>query len=117
MQTVNIKKDQLLEAIRKNKEKHIKDFKEATVLYKSKVTEKLNGLLLEIEQKEDVDVSIHLPKPVSHENDYSTVISMLEFSTDEIIEMSQPEFRMYVLDEWCWKQDFTHTNSLYTARF
>lgn len=55
-------------------------------------------------------------EPVSYEENYDRVIAMLEWSTDETIDLDQNEFEQYVRDNWLWKQAFNITASLYNSK-
>ena len=93
MQQVTLKKEALLEVLKKNKEKHIAEYQEAKKNWKVKAKARLGELLIELEEKEELPHP-GLAKPISYEKDYTTAISMLEFSVDDTIELTQGEFRM-----------------------
>ena len=50
-------------------------------------------------------------KPTSYAKNYEQVIKQLEYSSDEIINLSSTEFQNYVLDEWTFSFHFYQTAS------
>lgn len=52
--------------------------------------------------------------PKDQTGDYDRIISMFQWSTDKIIELSETEFSRYVLDNWAWTEDFKLSNSYYS---
>jgi hypothetical protein len=121
MQKVKVKTNILLNKLRENKEKHIKEYNEASKNWKIKTTEALKKFhqesLQRLESSDRIEY-IHFScpvKPISHETDYILAIEMLEFSVDQELELTQQEFKTYVQDEWNWKHEFTTVNSAYTT--
>lgn len=50
---------------------------------------------------------VSLVEPMDQTKDYDRAISMLRMSVDDVLEISEEEFQMYVLDEWHWKGQFS----------
>ena len=116
MRKVNIEKQELLDIVRANKQKHVEDFKESVTDYKKAalVIAKDNLALVKTGKVEEIlKVKAMPPKPVSFEHDYDRAIRMLELSIDEVIELEQDIFNQLVLDEWTWKTTFTSNSTLY----
>lgn len=111
---VTIKKQSLLEVIRKNRSQHIEDFSSASSGYKDALVERLKKMLASAKAGKMVEQSVGLIPPVSHEKEYDVVIRMLEMSTADEISITQAQFTQYVMDDWNWKQNFTTTNRLYS---
>jgi hypothetical protein len=61
-----------------------------------------------------IDLVIGLIEPMDQTRDYDRVISMLEMSTEEEIELNHSDFAAYVLDDWAWKRQWVGTNAAYT---
>jgi len=40
---------------------------------------------------------------------------MAMMSVEEVIELTEDEFAMYVMDQWSWKNSFTRTTTMYTG--
>jgi len=115
MDNIKVKKEELLEVLKSNKEKHILEFKEAVRGYRVKSATLLSDQLAKVEGGEEFTMDFNLPKPVSHEEDYQLAISMLTMDVDDYVELDQHEFSCYVNDKWQWKSTFSHTNSGYTG--
>lgn len=116
MKAVKINKDELLEIVRANKEKHITDFAEAVDDYKEVVLKICNANLKKAATA-DLDAFTKIKSmphaPQSYDDEYTRAIRMLELSVDEIIEVEQDVFNQLVLDEWHWKSNFTMMNATY----
>ncbi|HXM03797.1 MAG TPA: hypothetical protein VN939_14390 [Chthoniobacterales bacterium] len=51
-----------------------------------------------------------MPEPVDHTADYDRVISMLEMSAQDLVQVSAEQFDQYVLDNWRWRRFANETN-------
>ena len=54
--------------------------------------------------------AISLPEPADHTADYDRVISMLEMSADDFVQISAEQFDQHVLDNWRWRRFANETN-------
>jgi hypothetical protein len=52
--------------------------------------------------------------PEDHTEDYDRVLTMARMSVDEVGELSEDEFAMYVMDQWSCKNAFTRITARYT---
>ena len=114
MRSVKIEKTSLMQIVRNNRDKHVKEYKEAIEDYKSGVLKVATDNLeraktgnLETFKK----IENRPPEPVSYEKEYSRAIRQLELSVDDVIEIEDDVFNQLVLDEWQWKGQFAATNS------
>lgn len=118
MKRVLLDRNELLEIVRENREKHVVAYKEAVADYKKAVInvakENLalarTGRLEEIARMKDAPSS-----PVSYEDSYGRAIRMLELSVEDQIELEEQIFNQLVLDEWHWKHSFMVSNSTYKS--
>jgi hypothetical protein len=111
---------ELLDIVKSNKEKHIKDFNEAVVDYKAlvvKVTTANNKLAKTGDLVEIRKIKAVPAEPNSYENNYAKAIRMLELSVEDIIDIEEDVFNQLVLDEWDWKHRFTVSNASYKAGY
>ncbi len=118
MRDVKINKEELLNIVRANKEKHIKEFAEAVEDFKKAALNiaENNLKLAQTADTEQIAKFKALPsKPVSYEDSYTRAIRMLELSVDSVIEIEEQIFNQLVLDEWQWKQNFAVTSALYKS--
>ena len=115
MENVKVKKQEVLETIKKNREQHRKIFLEAVDGYKAKCVELLEMKLKAIKNGWVGAVSVSLPVPEDHTKDYDRAIKMLEMSVDDVIEMDEDSFTQFVMDDWHWKRNFLVSNSAYSG--
>jgi len=116
METIQVKKETVLEILKKNKELHHKEFEEAMEGWINKAKNKLERLLTILNSSEARDAilsEVHLPKPVSYEKEYDKAIKMVEFEIRSVIEISSSDFEKYFLDEWAWKEHFLSNTRMY----
>lgn len=114
MDSVKINKDELLKIVQENKEKHIKEYKEAVKDFQMAVTKVCNENI-ELVNAGKIDIKNMPVKPNSYEANYNRAIRMLELTVDTVIELGTYEFNQLVLDEWEWKQAFSTSNSTYKS--
>tara|TARA_Y100000310_G_C20672285_1_gene810953 strand:- start:1190 stop:1591 length:402 start_codon:yes stop_codon:yes gene_type:complete len=122
MRTINnfdlkstIPKEKLLDKLRDNRDKHAAIVKEAQEGYIDKAQQAIKKKLAELKRKNIVSLHFSLYPPKDHTEAYTTVIKMLEMSTDEHIVLTASEFRQLVEDEWEWTDDFLTSNSNYSV--
>lgn len=111
---VTVKKDKLLEIMKKNRETHRAFFLKAQEGYRVMVIEELDRMLKDARNGKRIRQHVELDEPVEHTKDYDRVISMMEMSIADEITVSENQFSQYVLDEWGWSHQFTTTNSKYS---
>lgn len=117
-QSVNVKRVELLNILKKNREQHKLDYKEAVEGYrgaKIKILEEALDKVKKEEKPEKTSLSVSLNKPVNYVSDYTQIIDMLEMSVDEIIKLDSDSFQAYIKDNWSWKRSFMLSNSSYMA--
>jgi hypothetical protein len=118
MRDVKMDKAELLNIVRENKEKHIREYNEAVEDYK-KAAVKLAQENLELANTGDLDKISKIKslpsKPTSYEDSYTRAIRMLELSVESIIEIEEQIFNQLVLDEWQWKHSFVASGALYKS--
>lgn len=113
MKSVKIEKSKLLEILKENKTKHLKDYKTASKVFLEDAIAKLQEMLDIAKKDGKVIRDLGLDQPVSYVDSYDTVIQMLELSVEDIVELSFNEFQQYVEDKWHWKQSFLSLTSAY----
>lgn len=121
MERVTLRKNELIETIRKNRKTHEELYKEALQGYYEQRDEALALLSVKCKKhddKEDKDVDFHslyrLLRPANHTREYDRVIKMLEHHVADEVELSNEDFGRYFEDEWDWKQNWILSNSGYT---
>lgn len=105
-------KEQLLEKLKANREKHAADFKAAMKEYYKATQAACKQVLDMLESGKEVNhaqVLKNLTHPVDQTKHYDRIIEMLSFTSVDQIELSQEVFTQIVLDEWDWKSSYEAT--------
>lgn len=117
MTKVKVNKQDLLNKLYENKKIHENEFNELNKQYKEDVINGLTELLKEAKKlKDDPIICLNLLKPDSYISQYSEIIGMLEMSVDDEFEITQEEYKNYVLNIWSWTQRFDNIKSAYSRR-
>lgn len=118
MRSVKMNKNELLEIVRANKQKHIEQYLESVEDYKAAAINiaKANLKLAKTGDLEKIEKMQDMPSaPTSYESNYSKAIRMLELSVEETIDIEENIFNQLVLDEWSWKHSFHVSNATYKS--
>ena len=116
MRTVRINRDEFVAKVQKNRDAHRSVFEHALEGYRERWIEELERRLQDVRRGRAIDQYFRLPEPENHTGDYDRVLTMARMSVDEVVELSEDEFAMYVMDQWAWKNDFARTATMYTRR-
>lgn len=114
MKTVKVRQQELLKALRENKDKHVAEFNDTMAGWRTATARQLRENASGV-----ADGTVTFPvigiesAPESHETDYDQVIRMVEMSADTIIELDNREFAQYVMDEWHWKHEHLLKSATY----
>lgn len=113
---IQIRKDKLLEILKKNKELHVAEFKEARKIYNSELIDELVIASNKIKDNGEVDLYSfsRKPKPKNYAASYDTAIKMLQWHDQDTVELDARHYNAYVEDEWDWTNDFKTTSSSYS---
>jgi hypothetical protein len=116
METIQVRKDDLLTRVRENRDKHRAMFLEAQEGYRKALVDAIEEELSRArEGKRPQWRAMSLPVPEDHTKDYDAVLDMVTMDTRDEIELSQSEFRQYVRDEWRWREEFINTTRTYNG--
>jgi len=113
MNTVTVKREELLTKVRTNRDAHRTLFLKAQEGYRKLVIEELDWMLADAKAGRSISRSINLAEPVDHTADYDRILAMLEMSVDDTIMLDAQEFNQYVLDNWEWSRLASYTNQSY----
>lgn len=118
MNKVIVKVDALKQKLIENREAHRALYEKAVEGYLVEARKQVVDLLAKIDNRADGDalpsVSLWLTEPENHTSDYDQVISMLDMTIHDEVELSNSEFKQYVMDDWNWKANWTASNAGYT---
>jgi hypothetical protein len=106
METILVKKDQLLAKLQQTRADHRAIFEEALVGFQAKVNEEVERLVLRSHAGFRDDIRISIKAPEDHTRDYDRAIAMVEMSVDDTIALSEHDFAQYVMDDWGWQGQF-----------
>lgn len=141
---IEVNRTKLVDTLLANKEKHIKEYKEAIEGYKTLAIEKLQKGYEDAKVKLEknlvkgrasleefnpdnpdetgdyltlVDgVQVALKVPRNYSKAYDAAIDMAKWDVRETLELSHAEFTCFVRDEWDWSREFFATSSMYKAK-
>ena len=113
MNAIVMRKTELLEILRKNRDNHRDLFLKAQEGYRKQVIAEFERMLEEARDHKPIRREILLPEPIDHTNDYDTIIQMLELDISDEAEIGHVDFQRYVRDEWPWSGLVTTTNMSY----
>ena len=141
---IEVNRVKLLETLQANKEKHVKEYREAIAGYKSQAIDKLQkgyeDAKIKLEKNlvrgkasleefnpdspeatsdyltlvDGVQVALKVPKNYSRA--YDAAIDMVKWDVRETLELSHAEFTCFVRDEWDWSREFFATSSMYKSK-
>lgn len=118
MDSIKMKRLELLKIVKENATKHVADYDEAVEDYKLGVVKvaKANLKIANSGELEKFSTFQRMPAaPVNYAENYSRAIRMLELSVEDVIEIEDHTFNQLVLDEWGWKQAFVAQSALYKS--
>lgn len=110
--TIKIKKEDLLKAIKSNRDKHALEYRKAKAGFRKLLEEELNAKLKAVVEGKSVELTFKSVKPTSHLKEYDDIIGMLELSTDTEFEINHEQYRQYVKNEWEWERVWHASNAL-----
>ena len=95
---IKVRKAELLEKIKANKNKHIETFNKAIVAYKEEALKQLAEQTVRVNDGK-LDARLNLITPVNNSEEYDKLLLMFEMEVEDIVELEQAEFNQYVHDE------------------
>lgn len=114
MNTVTVKRDDLVTKLKANRAGHRGIYEEALQGYQAAVLAELDAFRDKVLNGPIVKVVISLPFPEDHTKDYDRIIAMCEMSVESDLELTSEEFASYVMDDWSWKRAFLTSNAAYS---
>jgi len=110
---VTVRKQRLLDALRKNREGHRQTFLKAQEGYRQLCIEHLDTMLANARANRTFDTVVRLQAPTDHTKEYDINIQMLEMAEDDTLVISYEQFQHFVLDDWEWRQEFITNSAQY----
>ena len=115
MQTIIVRKADLLEKLQENRANHRKVFEAALTGYRKEALERLERRVKRLKEGKLPSLYIDIITPEDHTKDYDRIIMMVQMHTGSSFELSESEFGSYVMDDWSWKRQWKISNSTYAA--
>jgi hypothetical protein len=115
MNAVNVKREELIAVLKKNREAHHAIFLEAQEGYRKAAIAELDVMLQDARFGRRIRRQVSLIEPMDQTAEYDAALAMLTMSVDETITLEQEDFRCYVLDQWRWKGQWSSSNMAYSS--
>ena len=118
MEKIKVNKDDLIKTLKVNRAEHLKEYDIAIEGFKIAVKKALAKKMKESKNLPDGKINdfnmafYNLITPESHEEDFDTVIGMLEISTEKEVFINVQEYKQYYLNEWSWARNWHISNSM-----
>lgn len=116
MESVTVKKQALLEALKTNRANHRNEFLKAQQGWRQTIIDELDKRLVDARAGRHFNATFMYPEPEDHTKDYDRVILMVEMDVRDTIELPEYDFACYVMDDWKWKQMWSASNVSYINR-
>lgn len=111
--TIQVSKAELMRALKENRDKHGAAFEKAKAGYIKLTRRELEAGLEKLDRGEMIHRILTNMPPEDHTSDYDDAIDMMTWSTDNVIELTQQQFKQYVKDDWGWKDTWVTSNTQY----
>lgn len=117
METVNINKEELLAKVQENRELHAEVYTEALQGWRDARRDWFTeGARIVQDGGTPPSLAFTEVRPENHTSDYDQIITMLEMSVDDVIELEEHQFAQYVMDRWNWKRAWIQNSSKFSER-
>lgn len=114
MDTITVKKDRLIETLKRNRDEHVSIFERAQIVYRDKVIAAFEERLAAARRGDKVITYINLPEPENHLSDFETAIEMLEWDTAETVDLDRRDFKRFVQNKWEWESTYAANTRSYS---
>ena len=111
--TIQVDPDRLMLALEQNRSTHQATYEKAVAGFIKVTTKQFEGYLKRLAKGELLERAFIPPPPEDHTKDYDDAIEMMRWAKDDTIELTQQQFRQYVMDDWGWKDSWVTSNTAY----
>lgn len=112
---IKVNKQQLIDTIKKNKQIHIKEYKQAVVAFKKEALKQLTKLEKAVKAGKTEGIRLDLTVPQDRSTDYDKLILMFNWDLEKEVVLSQGEFNQYVHDEFDFALQARMSNTYYSS--
>jgi len=117
MNTIKMKRSELLETLQINQDNHMADYEEAVEVWQNKAAKALAKAAKKAEKgKITLNPLKDLPKPVNYGEEYNDAIARVKADVREELELDENQFRQWVQNKWAWQRQFAASTEIYNAR-
>lgn len=113
MNAITVDRNDLLIILRKNRDEHRDLFLRAQEGFREEFIKILESRLEDARKNKRVDMHIALDVPIDQTKEYDRAIKMLEMTLKETIDLSENDFKNYVMNDWSWMPQVTISNTKY----
>ena len=110
--TIKVKKEELIQTIKDNKEAHELNYEEAVIAYKKEAANQLAAQSEELKNG-SLKIKLNLVTPINNSVEYDKVAKMFEMEVEDEVELSLQEFNQYIHDETEHSKQAFMSNSMY----
>ncbi|MGD0815892.1 MAG: hypothetical protein ABSA83_20045 [Verrucomicrobiota bacterium] len=116
MKDVRIKKEQLVQIVKKNRQEHRDIFLKAQEKYREVAIALLDKQLKAAREGKPFVLAefTHLVQPEDHSHDYDRALRMLELEVEDVVTLTTADFANLVQDQWNWSRQWAVSNMRYT---
>jgi hypothetical protein len=115
MRTISVDKQQLKESLLSNRETHKELFETAWEGYRKFAIKELEDRLEAVKNKKPFKLWFDVSVPEDHTKDYDTALEMLDWHTEDVVNLTRDEFDKFIKDDWSWKGKFGSDVATYSA--
>ena len=110
-----IKREDLLERVKKAREAHVEQYKKAKASWKKKLLAAAQAIVDAGERvRKYPGVLTELSRmPTCHTASFDRAIKLLELTVEEQIALEPHDFDKLIMGKWSWRETFVYTNAAY----
>ena len=116
MHVVRIKKEQLVQIVKKNRQEHRDIFLKSQEKYREVAIALLDKQLKAAREGKPFVLAefTQLVQPQDHSHDYDRALRMLELEVEDVVTLTTADFANLVQDQWNWSRQWAASNMRYT---
>jgi hypothetical protein len=110
-----IDRKKLLAIVIDNKEKHLKDYKEAVLDRAMMFLNTMKATLKEQKKTGKIPENLYFPSVHLKVDEYDKIIRKLELEEQDTVFLEDDQFEKFVMDNWNWKANFLSNSIMYKS--
>lgn len=142
--SVQVKREELIKTLEKNKEQHVKNYELAKAGYREvllkKIEEAFGNAMTSLKSHYESSkhriqnltddqlqkqndyltlvnaVQVEMKVPRCYAKEYDIAIDIAKWDVRDVLELSSAEFQCFVRDVWEWSDDFQTTSAMYVGQ-